>query len=212
MKIKKHKCCECGEMAVWYRPKKFVKANAFFYCDNCVPRGTSEDILNIEDFGEPPKDNPHIMWWSSSSKKEDFYKEGTRERKSDSFYYAFLDPKGRRLPSAHFNFSKSGYEKIEPSYYVPFDSLIEIYKEHKTLLTKDEDLIIGEIIDDAIDKSESPMEIGIDYNKLMSVIGDEIITSVYELKGGKNRFQNLLLFFRRFKRDLSQCKVNVNTF
>lgn len=86
-------CCVCGKEAVWcYMP------GGECYCDDCVPRGCSCNVDNIQEFGEPKTDGP-VMWWSE---KECVEEPGSLERKEDSFFYECLDEHGRRNHCCEF--------------------------------------------------------------------------------------------------------------
>ena len=108
----KHKCCECGAIAVWYNEyNNSRKTN--YYCDDCIPRGSICNVDNLEDIGEPSQTDRKIMWWSKFSLSKDLLRNGSLERDKDSFYYEVLDEHGRRSPSDDFIYQEDGFDKFE---------------------------------------------------------------------------------------------------
>ena len=45
---RKHRCCECGKIAVWYN-EFGTKNRTKYYCEDCVPRGSISNVDNIEE-------------------------------------------------------------------------------------------------------------------------------------------------------------------
>lgn len=101
VKKRYRRCCNCNNKAVWcYMPSGDGKHH---YCDNCVPRGCSCNLNNIE-FDGLPDESRNIVWWSkktyekwgetdSSIKLEEL---STKEQMPDSFYYEYLDENNKR--------------------------------------------------------------------------------------------------------------------
>lgn len=99
------KCDICGKTATWlYMP------GGRFYCDDCVPRGCSCNVDNL-DMGEPEQTTNPIMWWPHNIKEEDLYHGGSLHRDSNSFYYEILDEDGRRSPCCEYDYSEEGFEE-----------------------------------------------------------------------------------------------------
>ena len=43
---RKHRCCECGKIAVWYN-EFGTKNRTKYYCEDCVTRGSISNVDNI---------------------------------------------------------------------------------------------------------------------------------------------------------------------
>lgn len=114
----KIRCCKCGKIAVWaYMPGD---GDDHYYCDDCVPRGCSCNVDNLDEFPyarREPDDNGNMLWWSKETYEKHWKNEGdlekyaTRKRMSDSFYYEVLDEKGRRMPCGEFDYSPDGFDE-----------------------------------------------------------------------------------------------------
>ena len=117
---KKHKCSKCGKMATWYYLPS-TRGRSFF-CDDCVPRGCTCNIDNIEEM--PSIFNmENVRWWPKHILEKCLVEKGdpmlccTNERQADSFYYEVLDELNRREPCVEFEYSESGFE-FESNFYV----------------------------------------------------------------------------------------------
>ena len=127
-----HRCSCCNEKAVWlYMPGNKGK---IYFCDNCVPRGCSCNLLNLSEF---PKSNNGItstMYWDDDAVNEyinnnitnsEFEKLGSLERKDNSTYYEILDDYGRREPCCEYDYSCNGFEIDIPDIMIKKYDLLE---------------------------------------------------------------------------------------
>lgn len=106
----KIKCSECDNIAQWcYLPNCDVETLKGFYCDECVPRGCTCNILDFELFGEPDE-NKNVGFYDKDEKNFD-EKDMYKERKDSTFYYEYLDEKCRRFPCCEYDYSEDGFEK-----------------------------------------------------------------------------------------------------
>lgn len=80
-----HKCYKCDKMAVWYyMPADKLRIEMeYYYCDNCVPRGCSCNIISY------PDDMPQ-----------------------ESYEY-YKDELGRDLPCIEYEFCEIGYDETD---------------------------------------------------------------------------------------------------
>ena len=112
-----HRCSCCDNIAVWlYMPGSKGK---IYFCDNCVPRGCSCNLLSLTEF---PKTNNGItstMYWNSNDvnqyilgniNNDEFEALGSKEKKNDSAYYEILDDCGKRNPCCEYEYSSNGFE------------------------------------------------------------------------------------------------------
>lgn len=117
-----HRCSCCSNKAVWlYMPGRMGKV---YYCDECVPRGCSCNLLKLTEF--PISNNgitnngiTPVMYWDSDDVKRyiwgdidnnEFEKSGVLEKKDNSTYYEILDDEGRREPCCEYEYSGNGFE------------------------------------------------------------------------------------------------------
>lgn len=204
---RKHKCCECGKIAIWYN-EYHNSRNPKYYCDDCVPRGSICNVDNIDDFGEP---NPKrkIMWWSEHSLSKDLLKNGSLERESDSFYYEELDEFGRRSPSDDYTYQPNGFDKKddEKIYLVCYDDILEsIDLANKNLLSKNDEFKITDLLENIfLNNRYEDNGITIDYNVLMSKFGN-YLTNKFAAQLTPN-VEEYRLFYLRFKEIMKNVKV-----
>lgn len=112
-----HRCSCCGNKAVWlYMPGRIGKV---YYCDECVPRGCSCNLLNLEEFPNSNNGITPVMYWNSDDVKRyiwgdidnnEFEELGVLEKKDNSTYYEILDDRGRREPCCEYEYSGNGFE------------------------------------------------------------------------------------------------------
>ena len=207
----KHKCCECGKIALWYNEYN-NKRKAKYYCDDCVPRGSICNVDNLEDIGEP-NPNKKIMWWSEYSLSKDLLKNGTLERQKDSFYYEELDELGRRSPSDDFTYQPNGFNKKdeEKLYLLCYDDILECIEiAKKGLLSYKEEFEITDVLENIFLRNRNKEdEYTIEYNVLMSKFGDYLV----------NKFSNMMcpnvenwrIFYENFKKEMTNDKVLVES-
>lgn len=101
----KIKCQICNKNeATWlYLPGH--KDNKVFFCDDCVPRGCSCNVYNIEEF--PLNENKNVKYIFWDSKIEHF----TKEKQKNSIFYEPVDEKYRRYPCCEYDYSKDGFDE-----------------------------------------------------------------------------------------------------
>lgn len=203
----KHKCCECGNIAVWFNEWSNTK-KVKYYCDDCVPRGSVCNVDNIEDFGEP-NSNKQIMWWSKHSLSKDLLKKGSLERDKDSFYYEELDEMGRRNPSDDFTYQKNGFSKKddEKIYFVCYDDILESIETSKCgILSYKEEFEITDILENIFLKYRNKDDCyTIEYNILMSKFGNYLVNKFSN--GMVYNIDNWRIFYLRFKETMTKIKV-----
>lgn len=206
----KHKCCECGEMAVWF--KEFGNSSKTrYYCDKCVPRGSICNVDNLEDFGEPQYNGRQIMWWDKNSLSKDLLMKGSLKRNENSFYYEILDENGRRSPSDDFTFQDNGFSKLEEekTYLLCYDDILESIEIAKVgLLTYKEEFEITDILEEIFLKNRNKDDgYTINYNILMSKFGD-YLTNKFSMAFNPN-VENWRLFYLKFKDAMTKAKCLV---
>jgi CRISPR/Cas system CSM-associated protein Csm2 small subunit len=168
-----------------------------------VPRGGSDFVYNVEDFGEP---NPikKVMWWDSTCVINDLMKDGSLERGPKSFYYEELEDDGRRNPKDRYDYRSNGWECcfLEEDKYVSYDSIRHAFDSSVMETTYANIIYIKDIIDSIFlknkDKKERTM---IQYNLFMAKLGSEIV-QLYGRKG-----KELGRFYRVFKELLKKEKI-----
>lgn len=198
-KKRKHRCSQCGNQAVWlYMP------NGNFYCAEHVPRGCTCNVCDIEFDGEPKSDS-NLLWWSKNDYEENMYQNNldnfaTKERQVDSFYYEYLDEKGRREPCCEFEYDEDGFEIEETQYYLDRRDIIEVLESHKlkylissTYAEKIKDIL--KFVDDRIT-----------YNDFMTKLGD---ISFQFFKLGYHSSINIK-FYRSIKYKLRERRYIIN--
>lgn len=111
------KCCECDKMAVWINMAASREEN-LFYCDDHVPRGCTCNLCDIDFDGIPEKDE-NLLWWTKEDYEKNFRnctteKEieelATTKRQVNSFFYEYLDEKGRRYPCCEYEYDEDGFD------------------------------------------------------------------------------------------------------
>lgn len=189
----------CGKTATWCK-EKHIDNEGIYFCDDCVPRNSIDNIRNIEDWGEPDS-NAHIMWWNENSRKNDLLKNGSLTRTSNSFYYEYLNDKLQRGTSTHFKHSAEGFPlSLKKEKVLNQIEILNAYTNNKKYLSTLEIKKVGTSIAEVLmDKSTLDMKQTIPYNLFMSKFGDKIKTSCLALgyKSGLKRF------YHHFKKDLS---------
>lgn len=90
--------CKCGKMATWvYMPASEYHINPY-YCDDCVPRGCTCNVYNInEEWCDLPEDYEieGVDWmWIDEEKTA----------------YEYVDEKGRSFPCCEFMEDEEGFE------------------------------------------------------------------------------------------------------
>lgn len=129
---KYHRCCQCGKRAVWFKDIS-EKNDLLYFCDECVPRGSIDNINDIENYGEPNVTNSggKIMWWDKDVTENDINHDGYLDRREKSFYYEILDKQGRRFPSDKFSFNKDGFlhKDNEPIFYLKYYDVREVLRQ-----------------------------------------------------------------------------------
>lgn len=132
-KPKMHKCGRCGKTAIWlYLPSSH---GINFFCDDCVPRGCTCNVMDL-DMEEPDKSlSERIIWWSKETynkclkDKTDTTTCCTHERKNDSFHYEILDEQGRRNPCCEYDYCPNGYEREYNTYYVNISDALYVFNK-----------------------------------------------------------------------------------
>lgn len=173
MKIRKKKCSHCENDAVWfYMPSSNGMVN---FCDECVPRGCTCNVHNIEEFVNPTESN--IMWWNNDANT---YINGSLLKTSKSFYFEQLDEKGRRFPCCEYDYDENGWKYSDNIYGVLLKDIEDIILNNKYLYKINEfmrkDILI---MIDNIKMCENNL---LDYSKLMSQLIN-VICKPYSQKG-----------------------------
>ena len=212
----KHKCCECGDVAVWYNEYNHSRKTNY-YCDKCIPRGAICNVDNLEDIGEP-NPNKKVMWWSKFSLHRDLLRNGTLERQEDSFYYEELDEQGRRSPSDDFIYQEEGFDKKEDekTYLLCYDDILEsidtvvnnkLGYKNEVCLTQKEEFELTDILEAIFLKYRTEDGYTIEYNVLMSNFGN-LLTERFSRFCHPN-VENWRLFYIRLKEVMNKTKVLV---
>lgn len=167
MKKRLKKCSCCDKTATWiYMPSGDGKR---WYCDDCVPRGCSCNLRSLE-YGGEPNGKSNVIWWSKKAYNkctDDFLlvKLATKERMPDSFYYEYVDEKGRRKPCCEFSYVDD--EEVEQRHYIISKKGI-----NKTLEDSKYKLSISNRMKHAIVDFLSKLNNEGDYNYFMSKFHD----------------------------------------
>lgn len=216
MKMKLHRCCECGDaIAVWYNESGRSKTR--FYCDKCVPRGSVCNVDNIEDFGEPHDNNGNsIMWWGKESRICDLLNNGSLDRDSDSFFYEYLDEYGRRSPSDDFSFCKDGFpiQDDEVKSYITYDTLCDVFDRNAVGMTFSDYCTVKDAIGEIFLKYRNKYSKDkIEYTILMSKFGEYVysiigyrkLTPRY-IKEKYKDIDSIRKFYNKFKDEIYRIK------
>jgi hypothetical protein len=171
-KVKIHKCSKCNKSATWfYLPATRGK---FYFCDDCVPRGCTCNVDDI-DMAEPDKEfNDRTIWWSKEAyhkcinEKLDPIEFCTRDRQSDSYYYEILDENGRREPCVEFDYSPHGYERERNFYVVDSLNVEKIFNK----VLKEKPIGSKEMVNGMQNIISSYNELPIPYNEFMAKIAE----------------------------------------
>ena len=203
-----HKCHNCGKIATWQNKYPNKHDRAKYYCEDCVPRGSLENVDNIDDFGEP-NPNRKVMWWGENSKANDLLRDGSLTREKDSFYYEELDENGKRMPPDDFIYSKKGFKKSDniTEYYITYKDIIDNLDESSKNLTLDEEF---EIQDKAIDifvkiKDKKLNNIA-KYNVFMSKFGNFMVDYA-TMYNSIHKIEIFRKFYNTFKKKISTTKA-----
>lgn len=78
-----------------------------FYCDDHVPRGCHCNDYDIEMDGDPEPDRP-VAWWTKDVplRQPPF----CLDKREDSYFYQYLDEKGRLYPCIEYDYDEEGFE------------------------------------------------------------------------------------------------------
>lgn len=167
MKKRYRKCCKCGKTATWlYMPDSNSER---WYCDDCVNRGCTCNVHDLNYNGEPGTSD-NIIWWPKETYDKAFKNDennkiedlGTKERMPDSFYYEYLDEKGRRYPCCEYWYIENGDEIEETKYIITKPIIISVLNKNKYKLSISSSLFNS--INDFISKLKDEG----DYNVFMS--------------------------------------------
>lgn len=209
MKIRKHKCCECGKTAIWkdIKPKK---GSAIFFCDECVPR--EPHPMALDDFGEPSDiSNDDVIWWNYGSYGNDFKKMGSKERTKESFYYEFVDGNGKRYPTLNFSMDENGYDMKDIKKFLNYNVISKVVSEciTKHFMTARDNFRIKDMMAElfvlARTKNAKPQLV--EYNRFMSKLGDKIC-SICEENSFNGKEMDLITFYRHFKEEIKKYKIS----
>ena len=215
MKYRKKKCCQCGKMATWfYVPGRGV---GNFYCDDCVPRGCTCHIrnLNYESTCVWEGINPIVYYSENDLGDGDSYpKHCSLERKEDSVAFEILDEDGRRFPCVEYDFNSDGFKYgvtydelvgyVHNSYYDELEEKIKNKMEEFLERMKEHIMKYNKIGNSYID---SEYVEGIDYNKIMSDLLSTKRYMNYTYTGNKqNGYTHYLNYMDKLKADLRENK------
>lgn len=174
-KTRKHRCCKCGDKAVWM--KMSGSKGRFMYCDEHVPRGCSCNIYNIECDGEPEK-RSRVIWYSKEEYEKFLAKTttvvpnqfGSIEKRNDSFYYEYVDDKYRREPCCEIEYDKDGFVIEETVYLLDEDDVVFAFNTHRLKY------FISSLYAEEIKRLISSFFINgnhtVNYNDFMTVLGN----------------------------------------
>lgn len=132
-KRKMHKCSHCAKIATWlYMP---VSHGVYFFCDDCVPRGCTCNVMDLD--MEKPDENlsERTIWWSKETYKRCFDNNinpvecCTHIRENDSYHYEILDENGKRFPCCEYDYSPDGYEREYNTYSIAISDIIAIFNK-----------------------------------------------------------------------------------
>lgn len=213
MKLRKHKCCECGKTAIW---KNIMPNKGYptFFCDKCVPR--EPHPMALDDFGEPtnfPNDECKIVWWDESAYGNDFKTLGSTERTDKSFYYEIVDKDGKRFPTFNFILKDEGYDmdESETKSFLNFNAISKVASDcvarhfataRDNFRVKDK---LAELFVSTRTKGDKPQLV--EYNRFMSKLGD-YVCYICEEGGFNGKELQLVTFYRHFREEIRKYKVS----
>lgn len=128
----KCKCSICGKTATWiYLPSTNYRQ---MYCDDCVPRGCTCNVEDVETL--PVEDKTNTIWWSKSDYENGRFEKFSKSKRKNSFYYEKLDEKGRRNPCCEFDYDANGinrytFELIISTYDI-LQTWLKVFKKFNT--------------------------------------------------------------------------------
>lgn len=170
MKKRYKKCSCCNKTATWlYMPSGDGKR---WYCDDCVPRGCTCNLCDLE-FNGNPNEKTKIIWWSKDAYDKKWKEDdtvsleslATKERMPDSFYYEYVDEKGRRSPCCEY-WDIDDEEMEQRQYTISKKNINKILEESKYKL------LISNRMKHAIVDFLSKLNNEGDYNYFMSKFHD----------------------------------------
>lgn len=208
-KHKKHKCCCCGNIAVW--ENEFNDKRARYYCDNCVPRGSIVNIDNLEDMGEPSY-GINIMWWDKDASQKDLLKDGSLIRDENSFFYEELDELSRRQPYDDYLYDKNGFEicRYENEYGITYDDIKTAIDNASWTLSYKYLFMLQEEASIFFLKSRFRHDRTIaKYNTFMSYFGNFLNAENSTLQVAPITIDEINEFYKGFKKEIQQKKIKI---
>lgn len=214
---KYHKCCQCGKRAVWFKEIS-NKHDLVYYCDDCVPRGSIDNINDIENYGEPNVTNSggKVMWWDKNSSENDIVHDGSLDRTENSFYYEVLDNKGRRFPSDVYSFCKDGFlhSEDETIFYLKYYDVRETLRKTFYKLPPNLKMDIEDDIEMLFDRKHVIFdEFTIEYNTFMNAFNRIIFRIVdhdlykSKINGTVPKYDCLRKFWFFFRDEIRKVKT-----
>lgn len=209
--FKKHRCSNCKKMATWvYLPSS---RGRIFFCDDCVSRGCTCNVLDL-DMEEPDEClKDRTIWWSKEAYKKCLCEKAsaidysTTERQPDSYHYEILDEKGRRLPCVEFDYSENGYDFESNVYVVTSTEVHRIFSKVKERHQAGNQSMVQGI--EKIIANFTNNEYVVEYNKFMTKIAmfcqPYIIHTMFE----NDRLN--LKFYNSFRSQLYEKRINIFT-
>lgn len=197
-RIRKRKCAKCGKEAVWgYLPSG--ENHLLHFCDDCVPRGCSCNVDNIDMDGEPMV-GIKLMWWD---KNDELFKDGTTERGVESFYYENLDDNGRRYPCCEYDYDDEGYAYGDNVYGITIDNIVDALKLNKRWggISQSMRLSVNDYIND-INNTQRHVNDHYEYNSFMSGLYSACEPDI--LKSSTDK-----AFYESYKNSLSKYKIKI---
>lgn len=212
-----HKCCQCGKRAVWFKDIS-NKGELLYFCDDCVPRGSIDNINDIEHYGEPSVSNSggKVMWWDKNATENDVYHDGYLDRKETSYFYEVLDNKGRRFPSDSFIFDKDGFNKMEDEkyFYLKYYNVRDVLRKTFCKLPPNIKMDIEDDISMIFEKEHSIFdEFIIEYNTFMNKFRNRIFLIVdkdlekAKINGNEPKYDCLRKFWYFFRDEIKKVKT-----
>lgn len=192
-------------MAVWiYMPGGSGKN---FYCDDCVPRGCSCNVRNIDNL-ENNVSLP-LMWWG---KEEDLFSEGSHIRRYDSYYVEVLDDKLRRAPCSEYEYDEDGFDIDETKYGITFSDFVECIWNNKNRLHISQGYAVvissyQSFVDEQLIAENVTHYHLLDYNEIMSVFYS--LSKSYLKDNAYNVAKNRK-FYESFKNELRSRRVLID--
>lgn len=191
----------CGNVATYYK-EIHEKGDSLYYCEDCVPRVSTDGILNIDDWGEPIE-NTKVMWWDENAHLSDLLKDGSLERTKNSFYYEYIDENNKRAPNKKFMHDENGFPKEDKIKMLHQIQILSAYSKQLNYCSKFEAQKIGtEISNILLDKKSCELKTEIPYNTFMSKLGNMFKTLKLTV-AYKNNYQK---FYKNFKKELEFSK------